>query len=118
MLSAGILIGTSFFEQVVADSLQQTLTSVIMQEQELIQSSEDLSSSLIDSLIQAVAVETLEEYRLQVETANAIEDRLAELAEEMAESAQCLALEETMVEAYEFLMFEESCPLVVDSIVE
>ncbi len=66
MLSAGDLIGADFFEQVVAETLQKTLASVIMEERELVQSTQDLSSSLIDSLVQELATETLEEYKLHV----------------------------------------------------
>ena len=80
--------------------------------------SQHLTSLTIDHEIKETATQTLEEYTTQVETANAIEERLGQLAEEMTESEQSAAVRIVVAECLEFVSFESAFPLVADDFLE
>ena len=69
----------------MAKCIKEIAEQTLREEQELVQTSSELTSMLIDNEIKLLASEELQSYINQVECANAIEQRLHELANEMVE---------------------------------
>ena len=105
-------------EQTVFEMLTNVGQEEDNQESELIDISQHFTSHTIDQQIRETATETLNEYTIQVETAQAIEERLGQLAEEIVESEQSQALKIVLAECIEFLSFEMTFPLVTGEFLE
>ena len=78
----------------------------IKEETELVQTSEYLTALLIDSQITSTVTETFTEYKMQVMTAQAIEDRLDEMAGEMVAAESNSLLRQVLTESIEQVGFE------------
>ena len=83
-------------------------------ESQLVEITECIASLTIDTCVKETASETLEEYRLHVETAQAIEERLSQLSEEIVESEQSAKVKTTLNECLEIISFEHAIPLASD----
>ena len=88
------------------------------EEGQLIEDTETIGAQLIDDEISQTVAETLMEYQHQVATANAIEDRLCEMAGEMVEQDSSSLLQLIIDEAIQQVGFEEALPLVSDEFLE
>ena len=72
-------------EAAMSRYLTEIAEQTLKEEQELVQTSSDLTSVFIDNEIKLLASEELKSYIYQVECSNAIGQRLHELANEMVE---------------------------------
>ena len=80
------LVGEDMMEAELVLSVTQIATLVIEEEQFLNETSEALASLLLDAQITATADEELNSYIYSVQVANAIEEKLDEIADEIIET--------------------------------
>ncbi len=98
--------------------LTEIAEQTLKEEQELVQTSSDLTSVFIDNEIKLLASEELKSYIYQVECSNAIGQRLHELANEMVEEQSSNELKKAVQECIEVVAFDVSMEAWLQEFVE
>ncbi len=84
----------------------------------LVEDSEAVEAWLIDQEISQTVAATLQEYQLQVQTANAVEDRLCELAGEMVDTETSSMVRTLLEQGIQEALFDEALPQVSPDLME